>query len=199
MSIRLAQTEDISQMLAIYAPYVENTAYSFEYTVPTLDEFTTRFKNYTAQFPWLVWEEDGQILGYAYGSAPFERAAFGWCVEASIYLCPQAHHRGIGRKLYQALEEILKLQGYRKLYALVTSENTASVLFHEALGYRQTALFPDCGYKFDRLHGLIWLEKDLNSVENTKAAPIAFPALGKNAQNLTDILANMTLSKQAKM
>ena len=194
MSIRIAQTEDLPQMLAIYAPYVENTAYSFEYTVPTLDEFAARFENYTKQFPWLVWEENGQVLGYAYGSAPFERAAFGWCAEVSIYLCPQAHRQGIGRKLYQALEEILKLQGYRKLYALVTSENQNSVAFHKALGYRHMALFPDCGYKFGRLHGLIWLEKDLNFVENTKAAPMPFPALGKNSQKLQDILANMSLS-----
>lgn len=194
MSIRLAQTKDLPQMLAIYGPYVENTAYSFEYTVPTFAEFTARFESYTKQFPWLVWEEDGKILGYAYGSAPFERAAFGWCAEASVYLHPNAHRRGIGTKLYHALEALLKEQGYRKLYALVTSENRISLSFHEALGYRQTATFPDCGYKFDRLHSLIWLEKDLNPVENTKSAPTSFSVFGKNRQKLKDILANMTLS-----
>ncbi len=194
MSIRIAEARDLSQMLAIYGPYVENTAYSFEYTVPTLAEFTARFESYTKQFPWLVWEENGEILGYAYGSAPFERAAFGWCAEGSIYLSPKAHRRGIGTKLYKVLEELLKLQGYRKLYALVTSENRSSVIFHEALGYRQMATFSDCGYKFGRLHSLIWLEKDLNSVENTKALPIAFPVIGKNTQKLHDILANMSLS-----
>lgn len=184
MSIRIAQIKDLAQMLSIYGPYVENTAYSFEYTVPTIEEFTARFESYTKQFPWLVWEENGVVLGYAYGSAPFERAAFSWCAEASIYLSPKAHRRGIGTKLYKALEELLKQQGYRKLYALVTSENRDSVAFHEALGYRQMATFPDCGYKFDRLHSLIWLEKDLNSVENTKASPVAFPELGKIAQKL---------------
>ena len=79
---------------------------------------------------------------------------------------------------------LLKQQGYRKLYALVTSENRDSVAFHEALGYRQIATFPDCGYKFDRLHSLIWLEKDLNSVENTKTSPTPFPDLGKITQKL---------------
>jgi len=194
MSIRIAEIKDIPQMLAIYAPYVESTAYSFEYTAPTLSQFTARFESYTKQFPWLVWEEEGQVLGYAYGSAPFERAAFGWCAEASIYLCPRAHRKGIGTRLYRALEEVLKAQGYRKLYALVTSENTGSVLFHEALGYRQMATFPDCGYKFGRLHSLIWLQKDLNSVENTKDIPVPFSSFGKNTQKLCDILANMTLS-----
>ncbi|MBQ7340670.1 MAG: N-acetyltransferase [Oscillospiraceae bacterium] len=194
MSIRLAQTKDLPQMLAIYGPYVENTAYSFEYTVPTLPEFTARFESYTKQFPWLVWEEDGQVLGYAYGSAPFERAAFGWCAEASVYLHPNAHRKGIGTKLYKALEALLKQQGYRKLYALVTSENRISLAFHEALGYRQIATFPDCGYKFGRLHSLVWLEKDLNSVENTKSTPTPFSSFGKNYQKLQDILANMSLS-----
>lgn len=194
MPIRLADPKDLPQMLAIYGPYVENTAYSFEYTVPTMAEFTARFENYTRQFPWLVWEEDGEILGYAYGSAPYERAAFGWCAEASVYLCPQAHRKGIGTKLYKALEEILTQQGYWKLYALVTSENQISVAFHEALGYRQIATFPDCGYKFGRLHSLIWLEKDLNSVENTKSLPTPFSAFGKNYQKIQDILANMSLS-----
>lgn len=194
MPIRVADPKDLSQMLAIYGPYVENTAYSFEYTVPTIAEFTARFENYTQAFPWLVWEEDGEVLGYAYGSAPFERAAFGWCAEASVYLHPQAHRKGIGTKLYKALEELLKQQGYRKLYALVTSENRNSVAFHEALGYRQMATFPDCGYKFGRLHSLIWLEKDLNSVENTKTAPTPFLAFGKNCQKIQDILDNMSLS-----
>lgn len=194
MFIRIATHDDLSQMLEIYAPYVNNTAYSFEYIVPTLEEFSARFENYTRQFPWLVWEEGGQVLGYAYGSAPFERAAFGWCAEASVYLHPKAHRKGIGTKLYKALEEILTQQGYRKLYALVTSENRVSVAFHEALGYRQIATFPDCGYKFDRLHSLIWLEKDLNSVENAKTVPMPFSTFGKNCQKLYDILAIMSLS-----
>ena len=194
MSIRIAEVKDLPQMLAIYGPYVENTAYSFEYTVPTLPEFTARFESYTRQFPWLVWEENGAVLGYAYGSAPFERAAFGWCAEASIYLAPEAQRKGIGTKLYKALEAILKAQGYRKLYVLITTENRGSVVFHEAAGYRHLATFPDCGYKFGELHGIIWLEKDLNSVENTKTAPIPFPVLGKNSQNPQDILANMSLS-----
>ena len=98
MSIRPANIADLPRILEIYGPYVENTAISFEYTVPALEAFTQRFLDITAQFPWLVWEEEGAVLGYAYGSAPFERAAYQWSAEASIYLCPEACGRGIGRK-----------------------------------------------------------------------------------------------------
>ena len=88
--IRIATEQDIPAILEIYGPYVQNTAISFEYTVPTLQEFTMRFRAITAQFPWLVWDENGKILGYAYGSAPFERVAYQWCAEDSLYLLPEA-------------------------------------------------------------------------------------------------------------
>ena len=114
MSVRLATAQDIPRILEIYEPYVKNTAISFEYAVPTLEEFTQRFSKITAQFPWLVWEENGVVLGYAYGSLPFERAAYQWSAEASIYLCPEAWGKGIGKKLYAALEALLRQQGYRK-------------------------------------------------------------------------------------
>ncbi len=101
--IRMATTADIPAILEIYAPYVENTAISFEYSVPSLEAFTARFTRITARFPWLVWEEKGKILGYAYGSLPWERAAFQWCAEVSIYLHPDAHRKGIGSALYRVL------------------------------------------------------------------------------------------------
>ena len=155
MSIRPATAQDVPRILEIYAPYVETTAISFEYTVPTLEVFTQRFLSIAAKFPWLVWEEDGSVLGYAYGSLPFERAAYQWSAEASIYLCPEAQGKGIGRKLYTALEDILRQQGYRKVYAIITTANEATVAFHEAVGYRHTATFPDCGYKFGTWYGIL--------------------------------------------
>ena len=110
MGIRFAKMEDIPQIIAIYKPYVEETAISFEYTVPTMEAFTARFLNITAQYPWLVWEEEGTVLGYAYGSAPFERAAFSWCAESSIYLRRDCRGRGIGKRLQLALEALLQMQ-----------------------------------------------------------------------------------------
>lgn len=181
-------------MLAIYAPFVENTTTSFEYTVPREEAFEKRFREKTEQFPWLVWEEDGQVLGYAYGSAPFERAAYGWCAEASIYLHPSVHGKGIGRKLYAVLEELLRLQGYRKVYAIVTSENLSSVAFHEAVGYTVTARFPECGFKFGRWIGTIWLEKVLNFGEMPTKRPVSISCVVKNNRNLTEVLDKMPLS-----
>ena len=171
MAIRPARVEDLPRILAIYGPYVENTAISFEYNVPTLGEFTRRFMDITAQFPWLVWEESGTVLGYAYGSRPFERAAYQWCAEASIYLCPEARGKGIGKQLYAALEELLKQQGYRKVYAIITTANEASVSFHRAVGYSHTATMPGCGYKFGQWYGTVWMEKELNTWDTPPHVP----------------------------
>lgn len=172
MSIRFAREADLPQILGLYAPYVAETTVSFEYEVPTLSEFSHRFLTITRQFPWLVWEEDGRILGYAYGSAPFERAAYRWCAEPSIYLSPDAQGKGIGRQLYAALENILQKQGYRLLYALITSDNKASLAFHKAMGYRHLAHFPGCGYKFGRCLGITWMEKHLSFVDIPSIFPL---------------------------
>lgn len=171
MAIRHATLADLPRILEIYGPYVKNTAISFEYTVPSLESFTQRFLGITAQFPWLVWEEDGCILGYAYGSLPFERAAFQWSAEASIYLCPEAKGRGIGKALYAALEQLLQKQGYRKVYAIITTANDDSIAFHKAVGYRHTATMPDCGYKLGKWYGIVWMEKDLNSWSDPPCKP----------------------------
>lgn len=192
--IRMATTADIPAILNIYGPYVENTAISFEYTVPTTEAFTQRFARINQDFPWLVWEEDGQILGYAYGSLPFQRAAFRWCAEVSIYLNPSAHRRGIGRALYYVLEQLLKLQGYRTVYAVVTTANQASVDFHKAAGYRPTASLPECGFKHGAWHGILWLEKRLSSVELPTTAPISWRVLVDFDRKFAEILDTLSLS-----
>lgn len=194
MFIRLADKNDIPRILAIYAPYVEGTCTSFEYTVPTLAEFTARFETYTARFPWLVWEEQGQVLGYAYGSAPFSRAAYQWCCEMSIYLCPEAQGRGIGKKLYETLEAILFAQGFRRIYAVITSENGGSVAFHEKLGFRTVAVFPGCGVKFGKILGTVWMEKTAQSVDIPSEPPVPFPEIVKNARLFPWILDKLSLS-----
>ena len=192
--IRFATEADIPEILEIYAPYVLNTAYSFEYTVPTPEEFTERFRNYTAQFPWLVWEEAGQVLGYAYGSRPWGRMAYSWNAEVSIYLAPVIHGRGVGRKLYAVLEEILRLQGYRILYSVITSDNQGSIDFHKKLGYTFVAEFPGCGYKFGRRLGTIWLEKQLDFVEYPHKLPTPCREIVENNGNLFDILDKLSIS-----
>lgn len=192
--IRMATPHDIPAILEIYAPYVLNTTATFEYTVPTIEEFSQRFAGITAQFPWLVWEENGKVLGYAYASAPFSRAAYQWCAEPSIYLAPAIQGKGVGRKLYAALEALLRLQGYRVLYVIITEENRSSLSFHEKMGYTQTAHFPQCGWKFNRWLGVTWLEKRQVFVESPSISPIPIGDVVNYTQNLKDILVNLTLS-----
>ena len=192
--IRMATKADIPAILEIYAPYILNTTYTFEYTVPTMEEFTRRFEAITAQFPWLVWEENSTVLGYAYGSAPFERAAYSWCGEVSIYLAPEIQGRGIGRQLYAALEQIMWQQGYRVIYSLITSENEASIRFHAHLGYVHSFECKNCGLKFGRWLGVIWMEKRKDFVEIPSSLPVPWRLIVENDRKLEDILANLSLS-----
>lgn len=159
--IRPAMAADVPAILDIYRPYILETAYTFEYDVPTPEDFRRRFEGISAEFPWLVWEEDGRILGYAYGERPFVRAAYQWAADLAIYLHPEAFGRGVGRALYAAVEEILRRQGYYLAYGVVTSVNRGSCAFHEALGYEKAAVFPDCGFKFGQWYGTVWYEKRL--------------------------------------
>lgn len=178
MGIRRARQEDIPAMLEIYTPYVERTTVSFEYEAPRYEAFRNRFLEHTAQFPWLVWEEEGTVLGYAYAGAAFERAAYRWCAETSVYLAKEAQGRGWGRKLMEALEKILQSQGYRVLYALITEENESSLRFHEALGFAQAACLPNCGYKQGRWIGVCYLEKRLAQPGQPENFPKSWLELG---------------------
>ena len=192
--IRIATEADVPQMLAIYAPYILNTTHTFEYDVPTETEFLQRFRALTVQFPWLVWEEAGKILGYAYGSAPFERAAYRWCAEDSIYLLPEAQGKGIGSKLCLALEKVLFYQGYLRIYALITAENSGSVAFHKKLGYTVRGEMPHAGIKFGRRIGVIWMDKSSNSVDIPSSFPKPWQSIMQDNQTFSDILDILSLS-----
>ena len=171
--LRDATIQDIPAILDIYRPYILNTAITFEYDVPTLAQFEDRFRAITREFPWLVWEENGEILGYAYGSRAFERAAYGWDADLSIYLRQGCSGRGIGRALYETLEQRLAAQGSSVLYALVTSANAGSCAFHEAMGYREAVRLPACGFKFGQWYDVIWYEKRLKT-GNPEQFPISW-------------------------
>ncbi|MBQ9147955.1 MAG: N-acetyltransferase [Oscillospiraceae bacterium] len=194
MMIRIAEEADVPQILAIYAPYILETTHTFEYDVPSGAEFLQRFREITRQFPWLVWEEDGEILGYAHGCAPFQRAAYQWCSETGIYLRPEARGRGIGRRLYTALEKILIFQGYCLNYVLITAENEASLEFHRALGYEHRAELKKCGYKFGRWLDVVWMDKMLNFVSFPSNPPADWLSIRHNAQKISYILDILSLS-----
>ena len=197
--IRVASESDVRSMLDIYAPYVRETTITFEYEVPSAEEFHARFERITQKLPWLVWEENGEVLGYAYASLPFERAAYAWCCEPSIYLRRDVRGRGIGKKLYAALEALLSDMGYQVIFAIITGENEASLAFHKALGYEKCGELVKTGLKFGRWLDVYWMEKRLNPVEIPRNAPISWQAFRENSQKISDILGKMSLSESAKV
>ena len=170
ISVRTARTEDAGELLAIYAPYVEKTAITFEYEVPSLAEFTERIRHTLQKYPYFVAEADGQIVGYAYAGAFKERAAYDWAVETTVYVKEDCHKMGVGKLLYEALEHALALQNIVNLNACIgyppqedeyLTANSAQ--FHEHLGYRLVGTFHRCGYKFRRWYDMIWMEKEIGS------------------------------------
>jgi phosphinothricin acetyltransferase len=159
ITIRAAKEADIEAILAIYAPYVRETAITFEYTVPTLEEFSERMRKTLMKYPYLVAVQETEILGYAYASEFKKRAAYDWAVETTIYVKQDSRKSGVGKKLYRVLEEVLKRQNIGNLYACIAYPNPGSIGFHEHLGYQTIGHFSKCGYKFETWYDMIWMEK----------------------------------------
>ncbi len=164
--IRSATEEDAKEILSIYEQYVKETAITFEYEVPTEEEFRGRIKKTLLKYPYLVAEVNGKIVGYSYLGPLKERAAYDWSAETTIYIRKDLHKKGVGRKLYEALEEAAKEIGIKNLYACIAYTKhedeyltNDSKYFHEHLGYKQNGLFQLCGYKFNRWYDMIWMEK----------------------------------------
>lgn len=177
IQIRMAKESDIPAILDIYKPYVEGTAITFEYAVPSLDAFTKRFLSITKHYPYLVCQIDDEIAGYAYAGPVFERIAYQWNAELSIYLNPNYHKRRIGTALSYCLIDLLYLQGYYKLLSLITSENETSIQLHQKLGFTEFARFHNTGYKLGKWHDVTWMEKDLREYNDTISAPIPITEL----------------------
>lgn len=168
MVIRTARLEDAQKLLEIYAPYVEETAVTFEYDVPTVEEFRGRMERTLNKYPYLVAECEGEPVGYAYAGDFHSRAAYAWGVEVSIYVKSDMRRSGIGRALYAELERILKLQNILNLNACIAYPETEdahltkdSVRFHERLGYQMVGEFHKCGYKFQNWYNMVWMEKHI--------------------------------------
>ncbi len=166
VKLRFAEQKDAERLLEIYAPYVENEDWSysdvsFEYITPSLEEFRGRITAISKDFPYIVLEKDGKILGYAYAHPYIQRAAYQWSAEVTIYLCTEGHGKGYGTLLYKALEEMLKLQGITNLYACIAYDNEASISFHGARGYAINGVFKQCAFKNGHWLDMVWMEKNL--------------------------------------
>ncbi len=132
---RCVRPEDASALADIYAPFVRDTAVSFEFVPPAAGEMAARIREITALYPWIVCEADGKMAGYAYASALHKRPAYGWNAELSLYLSPAFHRRGIGSALLQALLELLRMQGFQYAYACITASNDSSIRLHRRFGF----------------------------------------------------------------
>jgi len=184
ISIRTASVDDAKELLEIYSPYVEKTAITFEYDVPDLQEFTDRISKTLQKYPYIVAEQEGEILGYAYAGAFKGRAAYDWAVEMTIYLKENRRKTGLGKRLYQVMEQICKAQNIISLYACIGCPEIEdqhltmnSVQFHSHMGYRIVGEFHKCGYKFGQWYNMVWMEKIIGSHDPVPAPLISFPDL----------------------
>ncbi len=166
-TIRIATTADGEALASIYKPYVEATAITFEVIPPDGEEFARRIAKTMENYPYLVAEEEGKVIGYAYASRYRERAAFAWDAELSVYIAEGHHGKGLGTHFYRSLEAILQKQGVVCLYASVTADNPASVTFHQHLGFTVAGRLHNAGFKNGAWHDVLWFEKQI--------APAAVP------------------------
>ena len=166
ITIRTAQLSDAPEILKIYAPYIENTAITFEYEVPSTREFEGRISGTLKKYPYIVAIMEGKIVGYAYAGAFKSRASYDWGVEMTVYVDRNLKRMGIGRILYEKIEAILGAQGILNVNACIgypekEDEHLTwdSVKFHDKLGYKKIGHFHECGYKFNRWYDMVWMEK----------------------------------------
>lgn len=166
MKIEPVKMEDAKELLSIYAPYVQDTAISFEYKVPSLSEFQDRIQNISSVLPYIKAVEAGEILGYAYAGKFKNRKAYDWSVEVTVYVRKDSRKSGIGKLLYHALEDSLKRIGVLNMNACIAipRENDEhlsndSYCFHEKMGFRLVGTFHNSGYKFNTWYDMIWMEK----------------------------------------
>lgn len=173
ISLRAARPKDAAQLLAIYRPYVMETAISFEYEAPSEAEFRARIEKTLAHYPYIIAECASEALGYAYASPLHPRAAYAWSAESTVYIQEDMHGAGLGKRLYLALEQELRRMNLLSINACIAAPRSAddpyltenSLQFHARMGYRLAGRFHQCAYKFDRWYDMVWMEKDLAARE----------------------------------
>ena len=170
--IRRVDVADAEAIRAIYAPFITESATSFEADVPDRHEMARRIEADADRYPWLVFERDHEVIGYAYASPHRARKAYQWSAEVSVYVDVRAHRRGVGRALYTALFELLRQQRYVNAFAGITLPNPSSVGLHESFGFVPVGVFKQIGFKFDQWHDVGWLHLRLRDDPRPVSDPL---------------------------
>jgi L-amino acid N-acyltransferase YncA len=176
-SVRPADERDAEGICAIYAPNVHDSPISFETEPPTIGEIARRIREALVDRPWIVLEDEGGVLGYAYAAPHRGRLAYLWSVEVSVYVAEDARRGGVGQRLYQALFDLLRQQGYYNAYAGITLPNPASVGLHESLGFEAVGVYQKVGFKMGQWHDVGWWRLALQSDWGEPKSLVPFPRL----------------------
>lgn len=171
ITIRLARPDDSDAIAAIYAPIVRDTAISFEIDPPTPEAMCQRIAATLITHPWLVAEQDGAVVGYAYASQHRTRSAYRWSCDVTAYMAEAARGKGIGMRLYTELFDILCAQGFHAAFAGISLPNAASVALHEKAGFQHVGIYKHVGYKQGAWHDVGWWQRQLVSAEGSPDAP----------------------------
>ena len=172
--IRPISHHDARACLGIYQFYVENSVVSFEEIVPTIEQMTERIESTSQSYPWLVYEVNGCVAGYAYGSSFRPRPAYRWAAEVTIYLAAQFKGKGIAAELYQSLFDALIKLGFYNAIAVVTEPNPESEKFHQKMGFKKIGKFESVGFKLNQWNDIGWWQKQLQPVAKNPLTPKAF-------------------------
>ncbi len=179
MRIRLAQEKDAAALLEIYKQYIDTTI-TFEYELPSKEEFQRRIREYSKEYPYFICTENGRCVGYVYAHRAQERAAFQWNAELSIYLDKNYHGKGVGKVLYEMMFEILAKQGVKTLYGLVTTPNPKSVKLHERTGFQLAGTYHNTGFKANQWCDLLLYEKPIGEYAKKPTPMIPFCKMDRN-------------------
>jgi L-amino acid N-acyltransferase YncA len=178
-AVRAAREADAEAIAAIYAPYVRETAISFEEVPPSPAEIAARLTSIRDTYPYLVFDDGDGVVGYAYGSVHRAKPAYRWSVETTLFVARGAHRRGIGRALYTELLDLLTRQGFHAAFAGIVPPNEASVRLHETMGFVYIGTFAEIGYKHGELRDLGWWRRTLKEGK-PRQEPIPFKSLGSS-------------------
>lgn len=181
--IRLAREEDIQAILDIYAPHIIDSHHSFEIEVPKLVDFRERVFSTLETHPWLVYIWEEQVAGYAYAGPHRSRSSYQWTTESSVYVHPAYHRKGIAKALYEALIELLELQGFVNMYAIIALPNEASIRFHERMGFQPIGICQQVGFKRGQWIDTSWWQYVIHQRPSNPTPPIPFQKLAIDHTN----------------